>query len=200
MPRSAPKPPPNFALIRSLQKLGYKRIVGVDEVGRGALAGPLIVAAVELPNKVDGITDSKLLSPNQRVGLAKQISQLAVQNQFGQANVEEIDNLGLAAALQLAYRRALAGIEADLILTDFIRLPGFKYISQPQGDRYFYSTAAASIVAKVHRDNLMCQFHNQFPHYGWRTNVGYGTIFHRRALLIHGPTKLHRQSFIKQPD
>ena len=137
------KPQPNFELLADLQELGYQEIIGIDEVGRGALAGPLVVAAVELNKKIDSITDSKLISAAKRLTLAEQIQTLAVQTSFGLASVSEINELGLAAALKLAYERALAGVEADIILTDFVRLPGRKYISQPQGDRYFYPVAAA---------------------------------------------------------
>ena len=190
-----PRPSPRFELISALTKLGYQKIVGIDEVGRGALAGPLVVAAVDLPIKIPGITDSKLLSISARENLAQQIHQLARQICFGQASVEEIDMLGLTKATGLAYSRALESIQADLILTDFVRLPGRKFISQPQGDRYFYPTAAASVVAKVYRDQLMRQQHQNYPHYGWLTNVGYGTPFHRQAIRQYHLTPLHRKSF-----
>src|SRR5579864_6840916 len=121
-----PKWQPNFELLGELQALGYRRIVGIDEVGRGALAGPLIVAAVELPVKISGITDSKLISIINRRTLAEQIHQLASQISFGTSSVEEINSLGLSAATQLAYDRALSVIKADLILTDFVRLPSRK--------------------------------------------------------------------------
>lgn len=190
------RPRPNFALLAELKSLGYQKIIGVDEVGRGALAGPLVVAAVELNIRIDDVTDSKLLSAARRRIVAEQIHTLADQIGFGSASVEEINALGLSAALKLAYSRALAAVEADLVLTDFVRLPGRKFISQPQGDRYFYPTAAASIVAKVYRDQLMTVYHQAHPRYGWATNVGYGTAEHRAALQKIGPSDLHRLAFL----
>ncbi|HSX42344.1 MAG TPA: ribonuclease HII [Candidatus Saccharimonadales bacterium] len=190
------KSAPNFELLAELQAAGYQKIIGIDEVGRGALAGPVIVAAVELNQRVDGITDSKLLPKAQRQTLAVQIHGLASQISFGSASVGEIYELGLSAGLKLAYERALEQIETDLILTDFVRLPGRKFIAQPQGDRYFYPTAAASIVAKVYRDQLMRVYHQLHPDYGWDTNVGYGTSGHQKALREFGPTALHRITFL----
>lgn len=195
-PKPRPKPRPNFRLLTELTKLGYAKIVGIDEVGRGAIAGPLVVAAIELPVKIIGITDSKLLTKFERERLAKQIHLSATQISFGQASASEIDQLGLTAATKLAYERALEAVEADLILTDFVRLPGRTYISQPQGDRYFYPVAAASIVAKVYRDQLMSIYHQASPQYGWATNVGYGTAEHHEALKVHGRCSLHRRGFL----
>lgn len=190
------KPPPNFQLITELQARGYKKIIGVDEVGRGALAGPLVVAAVELPIQVSGVHDSKLINRIHRQTIAEQVHGAARQLQFGLVTAKEIDEVGLAAALKLAYERALHALEADIILTDFVRLPGRKFISQPQGDRYFYPVAAASIVAKVYRDQLMQVYHHAHTGYGWAQNVGYGTAGHRAAIAQLGATTVHRRSFL----
>ncbi len=201
-PAPVPKPSlsqkwqPNYKLVAELQALGYQKIVGVDEVGRGALAGPLVVAAVELPVTIAGVTDSKLLPAEDRRTLAEQIHHHSRQKRLGIVSAQEIDTLGLAAATALAYTRALEFIEADIILTDFVRLPGRKFISQPKGDRYFYPVAAASIVAKVYRDQLMTVYHQARPQYGWARNVGYGTVAHKHALALHGHCDLHRLTFL----
>lgn len=193
---SKPKPQPNFGLLLELKKLGYRKIVGIDEVGRGAIAGPLVVAAVELNIEIADITDSKLLSPLQREILAHLIHQQAAQISFGLASVAEINQIGLAGALKLAYQRAIEDVEADLFLTDYLQLPGYKFITQPQGDRYFYPTAAASIVAKVYRDQLMSVYGQIHPEYHWHQNAGYGTVGHFRAIKTLGPTPLHRLNFL----
>lgn len=191
------KSPPNFSLVAALGQFGHKRIVGIDEVGRGALAGPLVVAAVELNQKIDGITDSKLLLPLQRRFLAEKIHQQASQIRFGSVSAQEIDALGLAAAQRLAYNRALENIHADLILTDHYRLPGRRHLKAVQGDRLFYPVAAASIVAKVFRDQLMAVYAGFYPAYGWHRNVGYGTAAHRREIMKKGSVAtLHRESFV----
>jgi ribonuclease HII len=186
---------PNSAFISQLRALGYRRIVGVDEVGRGALAGPLIVAAVELTATIAKVTDSKLLLSNERAKLSHLILKQAEQANLGEASVKEINELGLVKALHLAYQRALGKIEADLILTDYFQLPSHKFISSIAGDSLFYPVAAASIIAKVRRDNLMKSLAIDFPKYRWQFNVGYGTLFHRRTILELGLTEHHRVKF-----
>lgn len=191
-----PNPEPDFSYELNLRRdSGARKIVGVDEVGRGALAGPLIVCAVELTREIPGINDSKLINPAKRVVLSRQIRNLAEQIHFGWATNLEIDELGLAAAQRLAYQRALANIEAELVLTDNIALDR-PHISKIRGDQFFYSVAAASVVAKTLRDTLMRSYHQFFPNYFWQNNVGYGTKAHFDAINRHGLTKLHRQSFI----
>lgn len=184
-------------MLNDLRALGYQKIVGLDEVGRGALAGPMIVAAVELPVAIPGVTDSKLLSRQQREELATQITRSAVQQQFGVVSNIEIDQLGLTAALQLAYARALEKVGADLYLTDYVRLPDKRHMRAIKGDSLFYPVAAASVVAKVYRDNLMRQLHAEFEPYSWDQNVGYGTARHLDAIRKFGPTIYHRKSFLK---
>ncbi len=194
-----PKPPkrqPDWQFLAELKALGYSRIIGIDEVGRGALAGPLIVAAVELTGLIEGINDSKLVSKQKRRELAYKIHQQAKQIKLGWATNQEIDQLGLGPALKLAYARALEQIEADLVLTDNISLPDHSFIRSIKGDQFFYPVAAASIVAKVYRDQLMTVYHQFFPEYLWETNVGYGTATHLEALSKHSFTSLHRQSFL----
>ncbi|MDP3992703.1 MAG: ribonuclease HII [bacterium] len=188
------RPRPRF--VKDLQLLGYERIVGVDEVGRGALAGPLVVAAVEIYQPINGINDSKLLTRAKRELLSDLISQSAKQVRFGQASNLEIDELGLAAAQRLAYERCLDGMSFDLALTDFYALKGIKHLKAIKGDQLFYPVAAASIVAKVHRDQLMSVYHQAHPDYLWADNAGYGTRAHKKALGSIGPSPLHRQSFL----
>ena len=167
----------------------------MDEVGRGAMAGPLIVCAIELTSEIPGINDSKLISAVKRTLLCQNIRTLAEQIRFGWATNDEIDRIGLAAAQRLAYQRALESIEAELVLTDNIPLDR-PHISKIRGDQFFYSVAAASIVAKTLRDNLMRAYHQFFPNYLWKNNAGYGTRAHFDAITRYGPTKLHRQSFL----
>lgn len=196
MPSLSPKKP-RFEFVHQLQRLGYRRVVGLDEVGRGALAGPVVVAAVEIPILIDGITDSKLLTEPKRVSFNTSIRAQAAQIQLGQASNQEIDQLGLAAALRLAYARALERIEADLLLTDAYTPPSsLPFLSAHRGDSLFYPVAAASIVAKAYRDDLMRAHHNSLPVYGWVTNVGYGTRAHLAAIQTRGVSELHRQSFL----
>jgi len=156
----------------------------------------VVVAAVELYRPIEGIADSKLVTKTDRERLNNLICQQAVTFSYGQASAAEIDRLGIAPALALAYERALETIKADLYLTDFIRLPNKKNLRAIKGDQLFYPVAAASIVAKVYRDSLMAELHQNQPEYDWVNNVGYGTKKHFDAITKHGPSSLHRQSFL----
>lgn len=187
---------PDFEFIKSLQALGYRRIIGIDEVGLGALAGPIIVVAVELDEPINNVNDSKLISSSLRTVLAQKIIKSAQQLIIGQASNFEIDQLGLAVAQKLAYQRALAPMRADLVLTDNTDIANFRYLRAIKGDQLFYPTAAASIVAKVYRDQLMQVYHHFHPQFHWKTNVGYGTPEHKITLDTVGPSLLHRQSFL----
>src|SRR3990167_4278265 len=168
-------PRPRHQFIKEVQSLGYEKVIGIDEVGRGALSGPIIVAAVEIYVPIVGINDSKLLSARRRVLLANQITQSSRQLSFGQASNNEIDRLGLSAALELAYQRCLEHMIFDLVLTDFYTLKGLRHIKAIKGDQLFYPVAAASVVAKVYRDQLMAVYHHFHPRYSWQKNAGYGT-------------------------
>lgn len=195
--RRFPPPTPDFSIIRDLKGLGYPRIIGVDEVGRGAVAGPVVVAAVEVSNYIDGITDSKHLSTERRWGLAQILHRDCDQIQFGSASNDEIDELGMGEALKLAYQRALSTVSADLVLTDHFNLPTeHRFIRATRGDSLFYPVAAASIVAKVYRDQLMCVYGRIFADYGWHHNAGYGTAFHLDVIRQIGPSPLHRKTFL----
>lgn len=193
---SRPKAAPKFSDEVALRaERNIRRLVGADEVGRGSLAGPIIVCAVEINTEIPGVTDSKLLTALQRQLFSRQIRTVAEQICFGWATNEEIDQLGLAAAQRLAYQRALENIEAELVLTDNIALDR-PHIAKIRGDQYFYSVAAASIVAKTLRDSLMRSYHQFFPEYFWDKNAGYGTAKHLDAIGKYGPTKLHRKTFL----
>jgi ribonuclease HII len=188
------QPDPKFQ--NQLAKLGYRKIVGVDEVGRGAMAGPLVVAAVCLSRPIIGIDDSKRLSLERRRKLCWQILGGSINVSIGLVSNLEIDQLGLAKAQYLAYKRAIKKIKFDLLLTDNYLAPtSTKQIQAIRGDQLFYPVAAASIVAKCYRDQLMKTYHNFWPEYDWKNNVGYGTKNHQQAIGKFGPTKLHRLTF-----
>ena len=175
-------------------------IAGVDEVGRGPWAGPVIAAAVVTGPDFDctGITDSKKLSPQKRDTLAARIREQAAVG-LGQASVEEIDTLNILQATFLAMRRAVDAlpVEPDLALVDGNKDPGLacRVRTVVKGDHISTSIAAASIVAKVARDTLMAELANDFAGYGWERNKGYGTREHIDGLATHGVTPHHRRSF-----
>lgn len=180
---------------------GATCVVGVDEVGRGPLAGPVTAAAVLLlPGQVpEGLRDSKVLTAAAREILFTQIMEQAVVC-IAHASVEEIDRLNILRASHLAMVRAVAGLprQADLALIDGNMIPdglGCRGQAIVKGDAVCLSIAAASIVAKVIRDRLMVDLAQHHPEYGWHRNVGYPTPSHRQALLDHGVTPHHRRSF-----
>lgn len=175
-------------------------VAGVDEVGRGPWAGPVVAAAVILPDKCSLVlTDSKKLTAAKREALAAQLSQQALVS-IAEASVEEIDQLNIRQATLLAMRRALDGLpqQPELALIDGRdTLPDLPYPSQAviKGDDKEPAISAASIVAKVYRDKLMLELAAEFPHYGWESNVGYGTTQHQAGLAEFGITPHHRKSF-----
>lgn len=178
------------------------RVAGIDEAGRGPLAGPVVAAAVILPPdapaRLDGLDDSKALPRPRRERLFDRIVACAEVG-VGQASVEEIDCLNVLAATMLAMRRAFdaLAVAADHALVDGNRLPDLPCPGEAVigGDAACLSIAAASVVAKVTRDRLMCDLARAFPVYGWDTNAGYGTRAHLAALAEHGPCLHHRRSF-----
>ncbi|TNE41462.1 MAG: ribonuclease HII [Alphaproteobacteria bacterium] len=176
------------------------RICGVDEVGRGPFAGPVVAAAVMLDPKniPDGIEDSKRLSKLARERLFDILIKTALVG-IGEASVEEIDDLNILNASLLAMRRAVSGLPEvpDGALVDGNRDPklGLPTRLIVKGDALSLSIAAASIVAKVTRDRKMCEFATKYPQYGWEKNSGYGTAEHRKGLRDFGVTPLHRRSF-----
>jgi ribonuclease HII len=190
---------PSYAFYRQLIDLGYQTVVGVDEVGRGALAGPVVVAAVEVRQFVDGVNDSKAIARAQRELLAQLLRSNCAQIKFGIASNQEIDQLGMGEALRLAYRRSLASITAELVLTDHYSLDApHKYIRATKGEALFYPVAAASIMAKTYRDQLMRAYSRFYPQYSWEKNAGYATATHRQSIKDYGSSTLHRESFLSR--
>jgi len=176
-------------------------LAGVDEVGRGPLAGPVIAAAVVLPDRyeLDGLTDSKKLTPGRREALSDLIRQQAVAWAIGRCEVEEIDRINILQASLLAMKRAVESlaIEPDVSLIDGIFAPVMKCRTKTivKGDLSEPSISAASIVAKVARDREMCLLHKTYPEYEFDRNKGYPTSRHLAALRRHGICKEHRRSF-----
>lgn len=201
MARSAPINLPDKPDFLIEQGLGFDRIAGVDEVGRGPWAGPVTAAAVILRADAvpEGLNDSKKLTEPRRDALAALIFEVAEVG-IGSASVEEIDAMNILQASHLAMRRAVSALTLtpDYALIDGNRVPaglpchGHALV---KGDARSASIAAASIVAKVHRDRLMTDLAEAYPHYGWETNRGYGTEKHRMGLFCHGVTPHHRRSF-----
>jgi len=190
-----------LALERKLRARGISHIAGVDEAGRGPLAGPVVAAAVILPEDVyiPGLNDSKVLSPKRREALYGRIKTVALDVSAGQAEVDEIDRLNILQATYLAMRRALKGLSVapDRVLVDGAGLPGGAYpeIAVVDGDATSLCIAAASVIAKVTRDRQMEVYHRQYPVYGFASHKGYGSAKHLQALKAHGPCPIHRTSF-----
>ncbi len=189
-------------LERTLRLTGGPLIAGVDEVGRGPLAGPVVACAVVMPpgrRAIAGVDDSKVLSPAVRERLALRIRQDAVAIGLGAASPREIDRYNILNATVLAMRRALArlGVTPDHVLVDGNRLRtlGVEHVNVIGGDARCFSIACASIVAKVTRDRLMVSLARRHPGYGWEHNVGYGTPGHLSSLYERGFTPHHRRSF-----
>lgn len=180
---------------------GYRRIAGIDEAGRGPLAGPVVAAAVILPPRCRplGINDSKQLSVKDREEVYAAILEQAVAVGIGSADVAEIDRFNILTATRLAMRRAVDQLipSPDYLLIDAIVLSGLKVPTRPiiKGDSLSVSIAAASIVAKVTRDRLMARYHETFPEYGFLSHKGYGTAEHLERLARHGPCPIHRRTF-----
>ena len=176
-------------------------IAGVDEVGRGPLAGPVIAAAVILNplNLIAGLTDSKKLSARRREDLSRRILIEALSVSLGRVEVYDIDRINILRASHLAMQRAVAGLDVspDLVLVDGNVSPQFdcESIAIIKGDLKVSAISAASIVAKVSRDAEMCRLHEKFPEYGFSRHKGYGTREHLAALKQHGFTSHHRMSF-----
>lgn len=186
---------------------GNKVEAGCDEAGRGCLAGPVVAAAVILPDDFENslLNDSKKLSKSQRELLEPVILREAVAYGIGIVDNQEIDKMNILNASFEAMHRAIAQLKKkpELLLIDGNRFKAYKKVAHEciiKGDGKFLSIAAASILAKVHRDRLMAEFHEVHPEYGWNTNQGYPTTQHREAIRKFGSTSLHRQSFKLLPD
>jgi ribonuclease HII len=185
----------------------YKHVVGLDEAGRGALAGPVCVGAVVLPDDnpllmqtLSGVRDSKQLTPRKREELTPRIKEIARAWGIGFASADEIDAMGIVPATRLAASRALEAIPflPEFLLTDFrLELPELD-VSQTalvKGDQRSLSIASASIIAKTARDELMIDLDSQYPHYGFARHKGYGTLIHRRMMEKLGFSIVHRKTF-----
>lgn len=187
---------------REYWQRGLERIAGVDEVGVGPLAGPLVAAAVILPREVAvrGIDDSKKLTPAARERLAGEIRECAVAVGVGIVSVDEVDTLNTYRASLEAMRRAVTALAhaPEQILVDARRIPGvdLPQMSIIKGDATSYSIAAASIIAKVTRDAMMQDIDTQYPNYGFARHMGYATREHLSALGKYGPSPVHRRSFL----
>ena len=186
---------------RELWRAGITKIAGVDEVGVGPLAGPVVAAAVIIPEsmRLRGVDDSKKLTPALREVLAAEIAARALGIGIGVVEVADIDRLNIYRAALEAMRRAVRALPVlpEHIVVDARRIPD---IDIPQtslihGDARSFSVAAASIVAKVARDRMMRELDVRYPHYGFGDNMGYGTPVHLKALAVHGPSPVHRRSF-----
>jgi ribonuclease HII len=184
-----------------LRKNGYHNIAGVDEVGRGALAGPVVAAAVVLEEGVnrEGIRDSKTLTARQREQLATRLRREALGIGLGSISETEIDRINILQATYKAMHQAIANlpVSPDIVLVDGFWLPDLPMacIGIVKGDSRSYSVAAASIVAKVHRDALLTSLAAEYPAYGFDRHKGYGTPQHLKAIAQHGPCPCHRCSF-----
>lgn len=176
-------------------------VAGVDEAGRGPLAGPVVAAAVILRREdcPDGLNDSKQLTAARRAEMEVEIKARALCWGVGVASVEEIDSINILWATMLAMKRAMEALDEDCahVLVDGNRCPDWRWPATAvvEGDAKCLSIAAASIIAKEARDRMMVQAAALHPHYGWETNKGYGSPRHLAALREHGPTPLHRRSF-----
>jgi ribonuclease HII len=189
------------SLVKKDKAMDNNWIAGVDEAGRGPLAGPVYAAAVILnPEKlIEGLMDSKVLSPKRREFLLEVIQSDSLAYGVGMASVEEIDRLNILQATLLAMQRAVAalGLNPTKVLVDGNRCPILPYPSEAiiDGDAKIAVISAASIVAKVLRDREMLVYDRQYPHYGFAKHKGYGTAEHLAALKKYGPCSLHRRSF-----
>lgn len=181
----------------------YSFICGIDEVGRGPLAGPVMAAAVILPKDCEilYLNDSKKLSEKKREELYDEIMEKATAVGIGYAGPERIDEINILQATYEAMRMAIQNlkVQPDLLLNDAVTIPGVDVKQVPiiKGDAKSVSIAAASVIAKVTRDRLMTEYDKMFPGYGFASNKGYGSAAHIEALKEQGPTPIHRASFIK---
>jgi ribonuclease HII len=195
------RPQPITHYERLLYAEGFRLIAGADEAGRGALAGPLVAAAVILPEEFDcdGLEDSKLLTPAQRDHWFDRITEAAVATSVVRAFPRRIDHRGLHVSNLALLRQALGRLRPvpDFVLTDGFPLKGIRrpHLSLKKGDMVTASVASASVVAKVTRDRIMDRYHRRYPQYGFDHHRGYGTPTHRAAIARFGPTPIHRRSF-----
>ena len=198
------EPKPSFVEERKLKALGYRFIAGIDEAGRGSLAGPVVAAAVIVPCRIKAswlkqVKDSKLLTPTKREYLFNQIQEVAISVGVGEVSYEIVDAQGIVKATKLAMKLAIEQLSPlpEFLLVDYLSLPE---VALPQkdivnGDSLCFSIACASIIAKVSRDRLMIELDSNYPGYGLAQHKGYCTKVHVVNLRRLGPAPIHRRSF-----
>ena len=196
---------PDYELENAVLKSGFLNICGVDEAGRGPLAGPVCAAAVILPygTEIEGLNDSKKLSEKKREQLFSVITEKAVSFCVAYGTLEEIESVNILNATFAAMNRAIEGlsVKADFALVDGNQVPkGIKIPCQTavKGDSKSISIAAASILAKVSRDRLMLEYDEKYPEYNFKKHKGYGTMEHTELIKQYGPCEIHRLSFLKK--
>ncbi len=194
---------PTSQIEKGLWEQGYSFVCGLDEVGRGCFAGPICVGAVIFPKDfqiIEGLADSKLLKPRQRLKLAEEIKKQALAWSIAEIGVSAINKSGIGKAGQMAFRKALKLLpkQADFVLIDAFYVQHLNRKKQrpvKDGDKICASISAASIIAKVYRDKLMKKLDKKYPVYGFSKHKGYGTKRHQAAIKQYGLSRLHRKSF-----
>jgi ribonuclease HII len=201
------RPEPTLDVEREFFAGGARIVAGVDEVGRGAIAGPVTIGVVAIDASVGdipaGLRDSKLMTPKRREAMVPVAKEWGLAWATGSATAQEIDKIGIMSALGLAASRALQklGVTPDVLILDgnssFLveEDNGPRVVTRVKADQDCACVSAASVIAKVERDALMTELHEQFPHYGWDGNKGYGAKVHTDAIKTHGLTDLHRKSW-----
>ena len=201
------RPEPTLDVEREFFAGGARIVAGVDEVGRGAIAGPVTIGVVAIDASVgeipSGLRDSKLMTPKRREAMVPVAKEWGLAWATGSATAQEIDKIGIMSALGLAASRALQklGVTPDVLILDgnssFLveEDNGPRVVTRVKADQDCACVSAASVIAKVERDALMTELHQQFPHYGWDGNKGYGAKVHTDAIKTHGLTDLHRKSW-----
>ena len=201
------RPEPTLDVEHEFFADGARIVAGMDEVGRGAIAGPVTIGVVAIDANVgeipDGLRDSKLMTPKRREAMVPIAKEWGIAWATGSATATEIDKFGIVTSLGLAASRALQnlGIAPDVVILDgntaFLmeEAGGPRIVTRIKADQDCACVSAASVIAKVERDTLMTQLHKQFPHYGWEGNKGYGASVHTDAIKAHGVTDFHRKSW-----
>ena len=186
-----------------LRSNGFQRIAGIDEAGRGPLAGPVVAAAVVLRGntRIKGLRDSKKVPEKERESLFIEIQDTALDIGIGIVNHEDIDRINILRASKLAMKLAIENLstQPDFLVIDAVSLPSIpiKQLFPIKGESVSASVAAASIIAKVTRDRLMLEYHNQYPQYNFNKHKGYSTKEHMELIQLYGPCPIHRKSFCK---